>query len=90
MTNGGWLGAFLELRPLTYLGRISYGVYVYHNFMNFFLPPLTQRVFGIRYFPREWQRVPYYMIVSIAVAAVSYRYFEKPLLAAKKRFAPRA
>ena len=29
----GPIGKLLEIKPLIYLGTISYGIYVYHNFI---------------------------------------------------------
>ncbi|RYZ66939.1 MAG: acyltransferase, partial [Proteobacteria bacterium] len=75
----------LGVRPLIGLGRISYGVYVYH------LPLLA----ACREFldPRFAHRVPGWPVVSfcgwvlatLAVAMLSYRYIEAPLLRLKDR-----
>jgi len=65
----GWLG----WRPLAYLGRISYGIYLWHY-------PL---MFGVAlHFGWEGDAVGVTLIaVSIAAAAISYRWIESPWLA---------
>jgi peptidoglycan/LPS O-acetylase OafA/YrhL len=72
-------------RWLTYLGRISYGLYMFHS-LSFYL------VFHLW---RDWlSRVGLggvsgtllVLIITIAMAAASYRYFEKPFLKLKERF----
>jgi len=70
---------------LKYLGRISYGLYVFHATMIV----LTLRLLrGLQRHP-----VPYSLIVAvvaltltIGVAAASYQWFEKPFLKLKTRF----
>jgi peptidoglycan/LPS O-acetylase OafA/YrhL len=42
---GGPAGKLLGLRPLVYLGTISYGVYVYHALLPYLLPGLIQWLF---------------------------------------------
>jgi peptidoglycan/LPS O-acetylase OafA/YrhL len=72
------LGRLLSLAPLAYLGRISYGLYVYHSFV------LAAVI-------REWggSRVDKLLgfFITIAIAAISWHLFEKPINNLK-RFAP--
>jgi peptidoglycan/LPS O-acetylase OafA/YrhL len=82
---GGIAGRTLELRPLTYLGRISYGLYVFH--------PL---VAGLAYWLFEQVGRPYQghpgvlfgplVIATIALAALSWHLYERPLNDLKRRF----
>ncbi len=76
---------FLHLRPdripklLIYLGKISYGLYVFHGLANHLYP---------RFFA---SRLPFFeMLVAfpftLACAAASYQYLEKPFLRLKERF----
>ena len=68
----------LASRPLVYLGRISYGLYVFHGAMY----ALTHWA-GLR-----WQsRLPVAFLLTLAVAALSYRYLERPFLRLKQRYA---
>jgi peptidoglycan/LPS O-acetylase OafA/YrhL len=79
---GATLGSghgLLPSRPLVYLGRISYGLYVFH------VPVLTvlEPVWGlVRYFGS----FPLAFGLTVAVAALSYRFLEQPFLRLKERF----
>jgi peptidoglycan/LPS O-acetylase OafA/YrhL len=71
------------LAPVIYLGKISYGLYVFH------LPWL--RVIDLFVLPRVSQnRFPIHLatgfLLTIATAALSYRLLEQPFLRLKSRF----
>jgi peptidoglycan/LPS O-acetylase OafA/YrhL len=72
-------------KSLIYLGQISYGLYVFH--LGCF--ELTERYVG-PFLPGGNMGIAEIYLISLAsvivVAAVSYRYFEKPFLELKKRF----
>jgi peptidoglycan/LPS O-acetylase OafA/YrhL len=76
--------------PVTdYLGRISYGIYMFHPLL---LYGIFFAVRGLGWEPGTnlAQRAAIYLVgvgVSIAVAALSYAFFETPFLRLKKRFA---
>lgn len=71
-------GPFLRGRVVVYLGRISYGLYVYH-FLGLVLAGLLLE-----------EHSPAYIIAgllfTIALASISYRYLELPFLRLKRRF----
>ena len=76
----------LENRVMSYLGKISYGLYIYHVAVIVFLINVMKV-----YFP-SFQGVQYEIVIyiasllgSIGVASLSFHYFEKPLLAFKDR-----
>jgi peptidoglycan/LPS O-acetylase OafA/YrhL len=78
----------LENPVMNHLGKISYGLYIYHVFVIVLLINLMQK-----YAPTltggTYQVIVYLLtlILSVAVSSLSYTYFEKPLLAYKdKRF----
>jgi peptidoglycan/LPS O-acetylase OafA/YrhL len=63
--------AVLRWRPLVYLGQISYGLYLWHFPIDRAL--IAQGLQG-------WTLVAMNIVLTVAVASVSYRWLEKPLL----------
>jgi len=82
-----WIAGLLRQRTLMGIGRISYGMYVFHGLIVTFL------LSKIAWFHRV--HLPGLSIVivgpalSIALAWLSFRYFESPFLALKPKLAPR-
>lgn len=70
---------FCSVRPMVYLGRISYGLYLLH----FPLYTLLNH-----HFPENWHHllVPTKIALSIVVASLSFYLVEMPFLKLKKRF----
>ena len=93
----GIMAAFLENPVSIYLGKISYGLYLYHNFVynHFHSGPMhpTVRIFRkiYQYAPELKGSVAFEALVvillTIAVAAISWHFFEKPINALKDRYA---
>jgi peptidoglycan/LPS O-acetylase OafA/YrhL len=82
---GGISGKFLELKPLVFIGKISYGMYLYHNFMN----PIYDII--------SWHlnlsnKMPLLLIIALKVAATfaiaipSWFLIEKPINNLKRHF----
>jgi peptidoglycan/LPS O-acetylase OafA/YrhL len=71
-------------RVLIYLGRISYGLYVFHVLglliSNYTVYDQTANLF------RYSLRVGVALAATVAMAAVSYRWLETPFLSLKQRF----
>lgn len=75
----------LSWSPLRYIGKISYGIYLYHFLLNRFMPPLL-----------NWLRLPVpkpglamfflYSATTIAVAMASWHFIERPFNQLKSRF----
>ncbi len=74
-------------QPLVYLGKISYGLYLFHLFSIWL-------IFDSSYI---WPRMIYFhqhkplgvliaLSLTIATAALSYHFFERPILKFKERF----
>jgi peptidoglycan/LPS O-acetylase OafA/YrhL len=81
----GVAGRMLSLKPLVYVGRISYGIYAYH----FFIPWVLARAFGQvgRTLPDPGaSRFVLASIATVAVAGVSWHLFEGPINRLKARF----
>lgn len=93
----GIMAAFLENPVSIYLGKISYGLYLYHNFVynHFHSGPMhpTVRIFRkiYQYAPDLKGSVAFEALVvitlTIAVAAFSWHFFEKPINALKDKYA---
>jgi peptidoglycan/LPS O-acetylase OafA/YrhL len=83
-----WFGRVLRARPLTYIGQISYGIYL----MHFFVVPVIARLGQHFHLQTAWaiQRgLPQFFLVALVstgVAALSWRYFEGPLNSLKRYF----
>jgi peptidoglycan/LPS O-acetylase OafA/YrhL len=64
-------------------------VYILHIFVGYYLAPILARgFFGFREFPREWESVIWQSVCSIAVAALSFHFYESRWLALKRRWSP--
>jgi peptidoglycan/LPS O-acetylase OafA/YrhL len=82
--NLGAVGRFLSMRPLVYLGRISYGLYIFH-YPLFYLARHTR----LQFWPVGAQIVTY-MALALVVATVSWVFVERRALNLKDRFTPLA
>jgi peptidoglycan/LPS O-acetylase OafA/YrhL len=81
------LGRVLSFKPLTYIGRISYGMYLYHMCLNYFVRNILIWIgdeMGIHI--RFAFYVASYILFVMAVASASYYLIEKPLLKIGARF----
>jgi len=76
------LSKFLGRQPFRYLGKISYGLYVYHLAALFGADWLVRRA-GL---PAEWEFMAA-LAVAIGTAALSYAILERPFLLLKSRYA---
>jgi peptidoglycan/LPS O-acetylase OafA/YrhL len=79
--RGDRLTRSLELRPIRYCGRISYGLYLYHWPILVFIESMIGVQFGI------WTAIA--VASTFVVSAASYRWIERPILSAKDRIFPR-
>lgn len=81
----GPVGAVLDNRVLRYLGRISYGMYLYHPLALWMLLALPPR-FGLPGVANGPGMLLLGSALTIAVAAVSWHAFEAPLNRLKRLF----
>ena len=71
----------LEVRPLRFVGRVSYGLYVWH-------PLVFTTVFKLLHYRRPWLEASVSFALVFATACLSWYAFERPFLRLKDRFAP--
>ena len=78
----------LEYGWVSYLGKISYGLYIYQTAMIVFSVHLIQWFFGKNLSVTAFNLLlyPFSFGLTILVSAASFTYFEKPFLNFKKRF----
>ncbi len=89
LIDAGARGAFpmghCLLRPLTGIGRISYGLYVLHPLVWYALLHL-HRAHGLPLPDGAWARLPLFFAAAVLTAALSWRCFELPLNRLKRHF----
>ena len=87
---GGVAGRILSFQPVLYLGRISYGVYVFHYFAPVILSVITgqPRVNAGLQLPAALLA---YSVITLTLAVVSWHLYELPINRLKRHFQyPRA
>ena len=82
---GGSIGAVLSARPVTYIGTISYGLYLYHGFMPYVLGRYVTGFVDLS----GMMRFALLTTATLVIAATSWRFFEAPILTLKDRLADR-
>ena len=79
------VGRALEFAPVAYLGKISYGMYVFHNFT----PPMLRWAFGIDekagYGNYPWVFAWGCAALTVALAAGSWHLYEGPINRLKEK-----
>jgi peptidoglycan/LPS O-acetylase OafA/YrhL len=82
----GGIGALLlEAKPLIYLGRISYGIYVYHLFLPDIARPYL-RMMGISFVQNSAIDFGIMAALTVLLAAVSWHFFEAAFNKLKRQF----
>lgn len=93
-----WINNFLSNSKVVFAGRVSYGIYVYHGIIAFYFTkyifdPIWHSIpfedFGklakIEF--HNWIfKLPIYTLVAIAVASLSFKYLEMPVLKLKDKY----
>ena len=83
----GWGGRVLSWGPIVYLGRISYGVYVYHVFVIIVASPILVS-WGL-HGTFEVFRLAFLFVITISLASLSWHFVEQPFMAWKKALGTR-
>ena len=75
----GFAGRVFDNPVLQYIGRISYGLYLVHNWM----PDIVTKFFGPM---PKYEAGPIVLVLTFAVCILSWHFLEKPFLSLKDRF----
>ncbi|QKZ15755.1 acyltransferase [Spirosoma sp. KUDC1026] len=82
-------GKILNNSGLQYIGRISYGIYVFHMLVPGYIVPLLFRLtnrLGVSITLDYWSHRLFSLVVLLALASVSWYAFEKPINQLKRYF----
>ncbi|MCW3090872.1 MAG: hypothetical protein JWP81_1941 [Ferruginibacter sp.] len=94
----GWINSFMTRKIVVLLGQISYGIYLYHNLVQFYFTkyifdPIWSKIafesFGVFSFLEfhSWVvKLPLYSLISFVLAYYSYKILEQPILKRKDRY----
>jgi peptidoglycan/LPS O-acetylase OafA/YrhL len=86
---GGVVRHVLEAKPILYLGRISYGIYVYHLLIPEVFGPVLKAL-GADLAPKGPAEFLIYSSLTVAVASASWFAIERPINRLKHRLATAA
>jgi peptidoglycan/LPS O-acetylase OafA/YrhL len=78
----GFYARILSWAPLVYLGKISYGIYVYHVFIIVLVSPLLVP-YGLTEDHYAAGRIVILLALTFATSSISWHYLEQPFLAWK-------
>jgi peptidoglycan/LPS O-acetylase OafA/YrhL len=77
---------FLENKVFKHLGKISYGIYIFHVFSVWFTYQLLENVLDIKSDMFYILCPIVATIIAVALSSISYEFFEKRFLAMKHKF----
>ena len=89
----GKLGVFLASNWVSYIGKISYGIYLYHLAISYFLDPYLSQFWDFLFkesnsilkYNSFILKFPVYFFFTVTLASFSFEYFEKQFLFYKKK-----
>ena len=76
-------GKFLSTKPMVYVGRLSYSLYLWHIIVNF---PETHKIFQDICHNKKYLVEICKYAVCFAIAGASYHFVEQPFLKLKSKF----
>jgi len=78
----GRYARLLSWAPLVYLGKISYGIYVYHVFIIVLVSPLLVPL-GMSEDHNAFGRIAILLVLTVTASSLSWHWLEQPFLAWK-------
>lgn len=83
----GFSKSVLEWRPLLYVGKISYGIYLYHTLMPWTVEKATRYLHMPMTIPEPGPlRFLFTLVSTLIAASLSWHFLERPLNRLKDRF----
>jgi peptidoglycan/LPS O-acetylase OafA/YrhL len=82
---GGPFGRLLEWRPIVYLGKISYGIYIFHLLVPLAFERAAEHL-NTTYENSGFVNFITTSLVTFCVAALSWQLFERPINGLKRHF----
>jgi peptidoglycan/LPS O-acetylase OafA/YrhL len=94
--TSNWFLQILDNKKMQFLGTISYGIYIYHLLVYYFLKPYSDKLFEYCFI----QKIPslkflfynrylfdtfFYTLLSIFIAQLSFKFLETPILNFKNK-----
>lgn len=83
---GNVTASILEFKPLVSLGKISYGIYIYHSFVAGWVVPKVVNYLGFSYPKSVGIQFVLNTVTTIVVAMLSWHYIEQPINNLKRHF----
>jgi peptidoglycan/LPS O-acetylase OafA/YrhL len=81
----GAFGRLLEWQPIVYLGKISYGIYIYHLLVPLAIGAAATH-FGRTYTNAGFPNFVVTSLITFVIAALSWTFFERPINGLKRYF----
>jgi peptidoglycan/LPS O-acetylase OafA/YrhL len=80
-----FLGKILEAKPLVYLGKISYGIYLYHLIARKVVEEISE-LLNLSLTDDQLLRCLIFSIATVIISACSWHFIEQPINALKSKF----
>lgn len=81
----GSLGSFLELKLITNIGKVSYGIYIFHLLAQVIVQK-TLFHFAPAYLGSIWVKFTLSTAITLVIAVLSWNFIERPINHLKYRF----
>ena len=82
----GVLGRILTFKPLLYLGKVSYGIYVYHYFAAWAISGLAIYLGFEAVLQKPVLLLSAYVLFTLVMAVISWHFYELPINNLKRHF----